>query len=257
MWAFPGEDNHETLKNTTQTAEGVFTGSNQRYSNEIRRSNTMEASMKYSHTFRNPEKKLIANVSNTFGNDKEDTDITTTTLSETGVLLDTSSVQRTHVYPSSNLFNLSMDYSLPVGGNGLLETGYKGILRYLYSDYERATLVDDTYVIDTLNTNIFEFREHIHAGYIQYTGRQGDKDSPRWKYNAGIRLEQSWNNGETIDLSTDFNNQYFNWFPSGSLSYYTTSENIRLSYKVLPTGSWSYPLRISLIHSINDLVILT
>lgn len=231
LWAFPGEDNRETLKNTYETINRDFTGSNQRYSNEIRRSNTVEASLKYVRRFDDPEKLLTTNVSNAFNKEKEDTDITTTELSQDGEPLGTSSIQRTHVYQHTNLLNYSLDYAQSLTTHGLFESGYKGIMRYLNSDYERATLENDIYVPDPLNTNVFVFKEQIHAAYAQFTGWKGDKDAPRWKYNAGLRAEQVWNNGETVDLSTSFKNQYFNWFPSGSVAYYTKKQNnIRLSY---------------------------
>ncbi len=231
LWAFPGEDNRETLKNTYETIDHDFTESNQRYSNEIRRSNIVEASLKYVRRFDAPDRLLIANVSNAFNKDKEDTDITTSDLSEEGDLLGTSSVQRTHVYQQTNLFNLSLDYAQPVSSHGLFETGYKGIMRYLNSDYERAVLENGNYINDPLNTGIFNFNEQIHAAYVQFTGWQGDQDAPRWKYNAGLRVEQVWNNGETVDKSTSFTNEYFNLFPSGSISYYTQKQNnLKLSY---------------------------
>lgn len=231
LWAFPGEDNRETLKNTYETIDHDFTRSNQRYSNEIRRSNTVEASLKYVRRFDTPDKLLTTNVSNAFNKDKEDTDITTSDLSEEGEILGTSSVQRTHVYQQTNLFNLSLDYAQPVSSHGLFETGYKGIMRYLNSDYERAVLENGNYINDPLNTGIFNFNEQIHAAYMQFTGWQGDQDAPRWKYNAGLRAEQVWNNGETVDKSTSFTNEYFNLFPSGTISYYTQKQNnLKLSY---------------------------
>jgi outer membrane receptor protein involved in Fe transport len=231
LWAFPGEDNRETLKNTYETISRDFTGGNQRYANEIRRSNTVEGALKYVRKFDNPEKVLTANVSNAFNKEKEDTDITTTELSQDGEPLATSSIQRTHVYQYTNLLNYSVDYAQPLTPRGFFETGYKGIMRYLNSDYERATLENDAYVSDPLNTNVFKFSEQIHAAYAQATGWSGDKDAPRWKYNVGLRAEQVWNNGKTVDLSTSFKNQYFNLFPSGGIAYYTQKQhNVRLSY---------------------------
>lgn len=231
LWAFPGEDNHETLKNIYQTEQQVFTGSNQRYSNEIRRSNTLEGALKYTRRFANPDKMLTATVSNTFNKDIEDTDITTATLTQNGEPVDTTSVQRTHVYQHTNLMNVSFDYAQPLTRSGVLETGYKGIGRYLNSDYERATLLNGVYVTDPLNTNIYVFKEQIHAVYAQFTGWVGDRDAPQWKYNVGLRAEQVWNTGQTTDLSTDVTNRYFNLFPSASIAFYTNEQdNIKFSY---------------------------
>lgn len=231
LWAFPGEDNNETLKNTYENTEGDFTSSNQRYSNEIRRSNTIEPSLKYSKRFDNPDKLLTANLSNAFNKDNEDTDITTTALSEQNEPLETSSLQKTHVYQKTNLTNFAVDYIQPVALHGVMEMGYKGIFRYLNSDYERATQINDEFVIDPLNTNVFLFKEQIHAAYAQYSGWSGDKEEPKLKYNAGLRAEQVWNTGETIDKTEEFSNKYFNLYPSGSLSYFMPNRNnFRLSY---------------------------
>lgn len=231
LWAFPGEDNNETLKNTYETQAGDFTSSNQRHSNEIRRSNTVEISLKYIKHFDNPDKLLTANVSNTFNKDNEETDITTVALTEQGESMGTSSLQRTQVYQKTNLANMSVDYIQPISTNGIIETGYKGIIRHLNSDYERATQENGEFVIDPLNTNVFEFNEQIHAGYLQYSGWKGDKEDTKVKYNVGLRAEQVWNEGETVDKTESFNNDYFNLFPSGSLSYYTSNRNnFRVSY---------------------------
>ena len=231
LWAFPGEDNHETLNSTYHTFEDEFTSKKQRYSNEIRRSHAIELSLNYRKKFANPDKVLLATINNTFGNDKENTDITTQPLNEQEEELGNASLQRTHTYQKTNLTTVSLDYSEPLSGNGTLDAGYKSIFRFLSADYERANGVAGEYVIDPLNTNIFDFHEQIHAVYTQYTGWTGHKEAPRWKYNVGLRAEQVWNNGSTTDESTDFTNDYFNLFPSASVNYYTLKQNnIKLSY---------------------------
>jgi outer membrane receptor protein involved in Fe transport len=231
LWAFPGENNNETLKNTYQTSEGDFTSQNQRHSNEIRRSHALDFSLRYSKRFDTPDKLLLLNLSNTFGNDKENTDITTQYLTEQDDPQGEPFLQRTHTYQKTNLFNLAGDYIEPVASNGLIETGYKGIVRYLNADFERANQEGDEFVVDPLNSNIFDFKEQIHAVYAQYTGWTGSKEQPQWKYNAGLRAEQVWNNGKTLDESDDFSNNYFNLFPSASLSYFTPKRNnFKLSY---------------------------
>ena len=117
------------------------------------------------------------------------------------------------------------------GNAGTFDAGYKAIFRMLNADYERANLVSGDFVIDPLNTNIFDFNEQIHAVYSQYTGWTSEKESPKWKYNVGLRAEQVWNDGTTTDESTKFKNEYFNLFPSGNLFYYTRDQNnLKLSY---------------------------
>jgi outer membrane receptor protein involved in Fe transport len=231
LWAFPGEDNNETLKNTFETSEQVFTARRRRHSNEIRRSHAVELVLNYNKTFNNPDKHLLASVSNSFGNDKENTDITNESLNEQDQGLNDIFLQRTHTFQKTNLTNVAFDYAHPVLSKGLVETGYKSIFRFLNADFERASEINSEFVIDPLNTNIFKFNEQIHAGYAQYTGWTGEKDSPRWKYNAGLRAEQVLNEGTTKDITTKFENDYFNLFPSANLFYYTKKQNnFKLSY---------------------------
>lgn len=231
LWAFPGEDNSETLINTSQTSEGDFSSRSLRHSNEIRRSRALDFSLRYSKRFDDPDRSLLFSLSNTFGNDKENTDISTQSLTEQNDPEGDLYLQRTHVYQKTNLFNMGVDYVHPLGVKGQIETGYKGIFRYLNADYERVNQENGEFVIDPLNTNIFEFREQIHAVYAQYSGWIGSKSDPQWKYTAGLRAEQVWNNGETQDQTTDFRNDYFNLFPSASLSYFTPKQNsLKFSY---------------------------
>ena len=116
LWAFPGEDNNETLVNTFQTSENNFNGRNMRHSNEIRRSYAIEFSLNYSKKFNSPDKVVSVNVSDAIGDDRENTDITTHTLSEQGMVLGEARLQRTHTYQKTNLFNMAIDYSQPACG---------------------------------------------------------------------------------------------------------------------------------------------
>ncbi len=231
LWAFPGEDNHETLNNTFRKEDDSFNGKNQRYSNEIRRTQTVELALNYAKRFDDPDKRLNVTVTNAYGNDKENTGISTIDLTEQDVLIGTSSLQRTHTYQKTDLGSVAVDYSQSTGSNSSIETGYKGIMRNLNASYERSTLQNENYVIDPLNTNVFDFNEQIHAVYAQWNGWAGEKNAPRVRYNIGLRAEQVWNKGKTINETDKFTNQYFNLYPSVNL-YYSRSErdNLKFSY---------------------------
>jgi outer membrane receptor protein involved in Fe transport len=231
LWAFPGEDNNETLINTNETSERNFTNKNRRHSNEVRRSHALDLSLQYTKGFDKPERVLKANVSNTFSNDKENTDITTQPLTELEQNLGSESLQKTHTYQKTNLTNIAIDYSDPWGSNGTFEAGYKSLFRRLSADFERANFLNNEFVIDPLNTNIFDFNEQIHAIYGQFIGWTGERETPKWKYSVGLRAEQVWNYGSTETESTKFDNAYFNLFPSSSLTYYTKGQNnFKLNY---------------------------
>jgi outer membrane receptor protein involved in Fe transport len=104
-------------------------------------------------------------------------------------------------------------------------------MRFLKADFERADQVKDQFIIDPLNTNVFNFNEQIHALYGQYSGWTGSKEQPQWKYNLGLRAEQVWNNGKTQTETEKFASKYFNLFPSANIQYYTKNQsNFKLSY---------------------------
>jgi outer membrane receptor protein involved in Fe transport len=231
VWAFPGEDNNETLNNGFQTVERNFTKRNRRQSNEIRRSHAVDLAFNYSKRFKNPAKSLIASITNTFGNDRENTDIATQYLTEQYEDVGNPFLQRTHTYQQSNLNTIAVDYVAPIRNRGILETGYKSIFRLLKADYERANQVSGGFIVDPLNSSIFDYNEQIHAVYAQYTGWAGDKEAPTWKYTLGLRAEQVWNKGETSNELDRFKNKYFNFFPSANaLHYLNSQDNIQLSY---------------------------
>lgn len=231
IWLFEGQDNRETVISTTETSAYDFTGRNSRYANEIRRFHTGELLLNYTRRFNNPEQILTFNASSSIEYNRENTDLSTQTLSEQNIAIGNPFLQRTHNYEDANLTNFSIDYVHPLNDKSMIETGYKGILRFIDVDFLRSNQLNGNYVTDSANTNIFKFSEQIHAAYLQYTGWMGDKQEPKWKYNLGIRAEQVWNKGNTVWNPVSFSNDYFNLFPSASLIYYTEKRNmLRLSY---------------------------
>lgn len=231
IWLMEGQDNNETLTGTTETSSYDFTGRNRRHSNEIRRFHIGEVSFNYTGKFNNPDQLLTFNASSSIGYNKEKTDITTQLLSEQNIEIGNPFLQKTHNYENTNLTNISLDYAHPIKEKGIIETGYKTILRFLDNDFLRSNQLNGSFVNDTLNTDIFNFSEQIHAAYIQYTGWVGEKQSPKWKYTFGLRAEQVWNNGNTELNPLKFINDYFNLFPSANLIHYTGQGNmLKLSY---------------------------
>jgi outer membrane receptor protein involved in Fe transport len=231
IWLMQGEDNSETLVNNTTTSANDFTGRSLRHSNEIRRFHTGELLLNYTRKFNDPAQLLTFNASSSLGDSKENTDITTQTLSEQNNNIGDPFLQKTHNYDNTNLTNLSLDYVQPVSTKGMIETGYKAIFRFLDNDFLRSSQLNGSFVTDSLNTDIFKFKEQIHAAYLMYTGWMGEKAAPTWKYSFGLRAEQVWNEGNTEFNKVNFTNDYFNLFPSASLIYYTEQRNmLKLSY---------------------------
>lgn len=231
IWLFQGENNNETLTSTTETAALDFTGRNRRHSNEIRRFHTVETLLEYARKFSKPDQSLTLRASSAFDNDRENTLITTQGLDPDFVETGDPYLQKTHNYENSSLSNLSLDYAQPFGANSQVETGYKAIFRFLDDDFQRQNQSNSGFVTDPENTDIFSFREQIHAAYLQVGAWVGNKKSPDWKYSFGLRTEQVWNNGDLELNPLQFKNDYFNLFPSAQIIRYTAKRDmVKLSY---------------------------
>ena len=113
-------------------------------------------------------------------------------------------------------FNLQADYVHPFGEKGKFETGYKGIVKTMDTDFETYTYDDITsnFVIDTDRSNHFIFEENIQSVYGQLNNQFG-----KFGYQLGLRAETATNLSQLLDTNEEFENPYTSYFPSTSLSF--------------------------------------
>ena len=226
-----GQDNEEDLTNTLQTQARQFNSKYKRFSNEIARSTKAEMAVNFNHQFAIKKKELSASISTSFDLDKENTDINTQPFKETNIAQGDPFLQRTHNYENGNITNLKTDYTHPVSEHVLITTGYKATLRSIDADFQSLNKTSGLFIPVAASSNIFKYREQIHAGYIQYSGFTGKEDNPKWKYDIGLRAEQVWNNGNTESNIISFSNNYFNLFPTASIAYFKATEEFwKMSY---------------------------
>lgn len=122
---------------------------------------------------------------------------------------------------------LQSSYVHPFGKKGQFETGFRGTHR----------LIENVYLVEQLGeegkwspladfNNDFAYLEDIYAGYA-IIGNNTEKIS--WQ--LGLRGEYTFISTE-LKVTNDYNEQeYFNLFPSGHLSYKFSKENsLQLSY---------------------------
>lgn len=226
-----GQDNDESLTSTIRKQDNTFNSSYNRRSIEISREKVAEFALNYDRKFNNKRKAFSAGISTSFNNEEENTDITSQSITEKGQPSGDPFLQQTHNDEYTNVTNLKADYAFPVSARAVIETGYKGILRFLDADFETLDQVDGVFVPNPLASNTFIFNEQVHAGYIQYSSSAGDATNPRWKYDAGVRAEQVWNDGNSNNKTVTFSNSYFKLFPSFNIAYYNgTAEFWKMSY---------------------------
>lgn len=226
-----GQDNNESLNTAVYKQNNTLNANTNRHSLELGRSKVAEFALDYSKKFNTEQKSLTASIISSFDNDRENTDITSQSLDKYDVPSGNAWFEKTHNYEKGNTTAAKIDYAFPVSKKVQIETGYKAIVRHINADYETADLLNSIYVINTAASNIFKFKEQVHAAYAIYSSGFGSAVKQNWKYDLGLRAEQVFNNGHTQNRSAKFTNRYLNVFPNASLVYYTKPETyFKLSY---------------------------
>ena len=160
-----GQNNQETLRSTLKRKNQAFNNANTRHSAELSNEKALEFAFDYKRKFENKRQKLSINVSSAFNKEQENTDITTQALNADDSKLGNVFLQRTNNYQNTNVNNFKIDYAQPYGKNATLEMGYKAITRSVDADFQNKYFQNNDYVVNPAASNIFVFREQIHAAY--------------------------------------------------------------------------------------------
>ncbi len=226
MLGLEKETNFETLFSTIEQKDKTFQSKNKRFSDERRNVQAGEVAIKYERNLKREEQKISTNFSTSINNGKENTAISTQSLSAEINEIDSPFLQKTNFTDKSAVSNFRIDYSQKMGG-GVFETGYKVLLRNFTDDFSRKDQINGNYVSVADRTGTLNFDEWIDALYAQFKSNIAEK----WDYEIGIRTEHTANKGSVESLNIDFENTYINLFPNASMSYtFTDKQNIRLSY---------------------------
>jgi outer membrane receptor protein involved in Fe transport len=223
-----GQDNDEVLGSKFSTQLGTFNSRNTRESIELEKGLAVEFAGTYKHIFADKKEKLVINASTSIGRDNQDTDISTVALSESGSAYGSSFLQRTYSYAKPQTTNFKLDYAKPITATTVLETGYKAIYRANNIDFQNQTFKSGSYIKNPALSNIFDFKEQIHAAYIQLKS----EPTSTFKYDIGLRAEKVMNEGTSISNSSiSFQRDYFNVFPTANLAYFLNkSDFLKFSY---------------------------
>lgn len=130
-----------------------------------------------------------------------------------------------------------IDYVRPIGENAQFEAGYRGDFEETVTDY---TLLEEdvaggTFIRDDGLSNIFTYKEDVHAIYTQYGNKFGD-----FSFLAGLRYESTRQQGlveavlsddNPLGTNLDFDNRRDGLFPTLNLTYeFNDRENLTLGY---------------------------
>ncbi len=228
--AYTDEDNYEALVSTFDQQDNSFVSSNRRFSQELRRANVNELALNYERKFTDPDKKLNLGLSSSFYRSKENTNIDTQDRAEDMTDLADPYLQRTNFNETGNITNFRADYAQKLG-TGTFEGGYKLIFRSTDDDFQQQNQVNGIFESVPEQTGVLTFKEQIHAVYAQQKGPIGTKEKPILEYEAGLRVEQTNNNGNLVPQGDAFKANYFSVFPSVGLTHrFSTTSFLRLGY---------------------------
>jgi outer membrane receptor protein involved in Fe transport len=225
------QDNNEDLITKLYQLSKAFVSNTDRNSFEYERVKVGEFALIYNKEYTQKYKSLTANISSSVENGRQNTDIFSQSYAENNAKIGNEVLERTHNYENGNITSGNLDYAFPIGNNGQIETGYRGVLRSLTAEYQTSKKTNGQYVINTSASNIFDFTENVHAGYIQYNSINNGADQHFWKYTIGLRAENISNSGSNQDASTKFSNNYLQLFPMANITYNLDAESSwKLSY---------------------------
>lgn len=139
--------------------------------------------------------------------------------------LNTNSLQSTTIRNYSkidyNIWSGQADLTLPYKW-AKLETGAKYTLFKNSSDIQYFNFLNNDYVINPANSNLFDYKEQNLAGYISL-----EKDfNEKWSAKAGLRYEYSIIEGILPATQTKTKNNYGKLFPSMYVSYTPDKDNV-------------------------------
>lgn len=107
------------------------------------------------------------------------------------------------------------DYSLPFSeSNASLSFGVKGSFVNTDSEINQFDIINGSPSFDPNNSNAFDYDEDVLAAYTDF-----EKSWEKWDLNLGLRVEQSNIDGKSLVTYNTVTQDYFNWFPSASLSF--------------------------------------
>ena len=128
--------------------------------------------------------------------------------------MDPNAISRDKVRTLNDMFytilTSKVDFTMPLKGGKVLETGLKGSWVESDNDLNLSKSIEEGPFEADPNSNRFIYNENVLAAYVSLKGSINEKLS----YQAGLRGEYSDITGNSVTLDVVNTQQYFNLFPS-------------------------------------------
>ncbi len=213
-----GQRNGDNISNNT-----IYNNKNDIVSNYQRNENSkhpnqnLDASLSYTKKFNEPEHEWTNDLNYSFGKFDESENFSQPNYITRA---DGNNEYTTMIFQS--------DYTRPLNEKNKLDVGIKAMIRTTdnnYYFYNYDTLFSD-YINDTTSSNHFIYSDYVYSAYTTFSHEWN-----KLSIQAGLRAEETMQDGNQKTTGFKFTNDYFNVFPSVHLSYNLTKETkLQLSY---------------------------
>lgn len=140
---------------------------------------------------------------------KMDQQLDTRYMDPSGAMLRAPGSRRGDLPSNNDIYVAKLDYTLPLGSSGKLESGWKGSYVQTENNLKYDTLKNEIYLPDPGTSNHFKYKEQIQAGYVNLKYAFG-----KFSFQIGLRGEYTFTRGHQITTDSLVNREYFKVFPS-------------------------------------------
>lgn len=203
-------------------ANGVNSGIFRSDNNDARDGNNLDLTLTYSKKFEQKEKDFSAFIN--YSRRREDSPIDYTNFDNNNSPYFTNKDS----YFIFNFVNGQTDFVLPFNENSKLETGLKSNLRFITGELKFKYLdnVTGQWLPIAGKDNDADYKDAISAVYLTYSNKYKD-----FSYSAGLRGEHTYLDFSILMGAEKYNQNYFDFFPSLSMSQKIGNENqFQLTY---------------------------
>ncbi len=109
---------------------------------------------------------------------------------------------------------LKADYNRTLANGWKLETGVKSARVVTDNDLRFSSGTNGVLIEDPALSNRFQYTEQVNAGYVSVAGKVGSGDKAKIEFQAGLRVEHTHSEGNSLTLNQVVVRDYLKLFPS-------------------------------------------
>jgi outer membrane receptor protein involved in Fe transport len=206
------------------------TGYNKRTTRTERNMRNYGAQIAFKHLFPKEGRELTADVNFNGIRFTWDSRYITNYYNTNGTATAPDYLQRQFNKGQNDFTTAQIDYTDKLHEQIKLETGWRGAIRN-YESLNHNFVFDSNrneYIFLPQQSNNYRFLDQVYAGYAVLS----HQINPKFSYQAGLRVESSFYEGELIESGKKFDNTFpFSVFPSGAVSYkLNEKDNLQANY---------------------------